>query len=282
LPWASIASDSTGLQERKYNGKEFVEMHGYDTYDYGARGYYAAIGRFQTVDPLAEKYYSISPYAYCAGNPVNRIDPDGLQIQATADAIAAIFYALKDGQNVKMDVKDGFIQAESIKDQAATSDDIVLKDLYEIAKDDKIVEMSVAKNYDYKDENNKIQNTDKDDGQRKFGQIYDANTNENPKVESVLKAQGKPTGKYVSGNTGRTLVPNSSTGASSTDNNIQVIINANGTIAQRAIGAAHEFGHVVLYLRGGPNGNYKHGQPGVDSEINKRVDQVSKRLGYDL
>ena len=79
LPWASIASDSTGLQERKYNGKEFVEMHGYDTYDYGARGYYAAMGRFQTVDPLCEKYYWISPYAYCGGNPVNRTDPDGMK-----------------------------------------------------------------------------------------------------------------------------------------------------------------------------------------------------------
>ncbi len=55
-------------------------MHGYDTYDYGARGYYPAIGRFTSVDPLAEKYYSISPYAYCAGNPVNAIDPDGCQI----------------------------------------------------------------------------------------------------------------------------------------------------------------------------------------------------------
>lgn len=29
------------------------------------------------MDPLAEKYYSISPYAYCAGNPVNIVDPDG-------------------------------------------------------------------------------------------------------------------------------------------------------------------------------------------------------------
>jgi RHS repeat-associated protein len=77
LPWASIASDSTGLQERKYNGKEFVEMHGYDTYDYGARGYYAAMGRFICVDPLAEMDYSVSPYAYCGDNPINRIDPDG-------------------------------------------------------------------------------------------------------------------------------------------------------------------------------------------------------------
>lgn len=29
------------------------------------------------MDPLAEKHYDISPYAYCSGNPVNRIDPDG-------------------------------------------------------------------------------------------------------------------------------------------------------------------------------------------------------------
>jgi len=80
LPWASNTGDNPGLQNKKYNGKEFVEMHGYDTYDYGARGYYAAISRWTSVDPLAEKYYSISPYVYCAGNPVNRIDPDGKQI----------------------------------------------------------------------------------------------------------------------------------------------------------------------------------------------------------
>jgi len=53
-------------------------MNGYDTYDYGARGYYAAMERFMTVDPLAEIYYSISPYAYCAGNPVRYIDPNGM------------------------------------------------------------------------------------------------------------------------------------------------------------------------------------------------------------
>jgi len=77
LPWASNVGDNPGLQNRKYNGKEFIEMHGYNTYDYGARGYYPAIGRFSSVDPLAEKHYSVSPYAYCSGNPVNRIDPDG-------------------------------------------------------------------------------------------------------------------------------------------------------------------------------------------------------------
>jgi len=78
LPWATNPGDVSSAQPYKYNGKEFVEMHGYDTYDYGARGYYAASGRFTTVDPLAEKYYSISPYAYCAGNPVKYIDPTGM------------------------------------------------------------------------------------------------------------------------------------------------------------------------------------------------------------
>ena len=40
LPWASNSGDNAWVQNKKYNGKEFVEMHGYDTYDYGWRGYY--------------------------------------------------------------------------------------------------------------------------------------------------------------------------------------------------------------------------------------------------
>ena len=64
-------------QPYQYNGKEMDEMHGLRWLDYGARMYEPALGRFMTMDPLAEKYYSISPYAYCANNPVNAIDIDG-------------------------------------------------------------------------------------------------------------------------------------------------------------------------------------------------------------
>ena len=49
---------------------------GLDLYDYGARFYDPLIGRFTTPDPLVEKYYSVSPYAYCKNNPINKIDPD--------------------------------------------------------------------------------------------------------------------------------------------------------------------------------------------------------------
>jgi hypothetical protein len=36
------------------------------------------LGIWYSVDPLAEKYYSISPYVYCSNNPINKIDPDGM------------------------------------------------------------------------------------------------------------------------------------------------------------------------------------------------------------
>ncbi|RRC96640.1 RHS repeat-associated core domain-containing protein, partial [Prevotella sp. OH937_COT-195] len=47
-------------------------------YDYGARRYDAATCRFTTMDPLSEKYYSTSPYAYCTNNPIKYIDPTGM------------------------------------------------------------------------------------------------------------------------------------------------------------------------------------------------------------
>ena len=68
------------VQNHLYNGKELDRMHGLNLYDYSARQYDAAIGQFTSMDPLCEKYYHISPYAYCAGNPVKYVDPDGKKV----------------------------------------------------------------------------------------------------------------------------------------------------------------------------------------------------------
>ncbi len=66
-------SNSAALPYR-YNGKELEAMNGLNQYDYGARRKGL---QWTSVDPLAEMYYSISPYAYCKNNPVNYIDPNG-------------------------------------------------------------------------------------------------------------------------------------------------------------------------------------------------------------
>lgn len=61
----------------RYNGKEEQEFVNVPYVDYGARMYDPQLGRWFNTDPLAEKYYAVSPYAYCDSNPVVRIDPDG-------------------------------------------------------------------------------------------------------------------------------------------------------------------------------------------------------------
>lgn len=62
----------------KYNGKELDRMHGLDWYDHGAKHNDAAIGRWHVMDPLCEKYYDVSPYAYCHNNPIMLFDLDGM------------------------------------------------------------------------------------------------------------------------------------------------------------------------------------------------------------
>ncbi|WP_443757770.1 RHS repeat domain-containing protein [Barnesiella intestinihominis] len=68
-------------QPYRFTGKELLSAHGLDWYDTGARMQEFHIPRFTTMDPLCEKYYSISPYAYCNNNPVKYVDPDGKFLQ---------------------------------------------------------------------------------------------------------------------------------------------------------------------------------------------------------
>jgi RHS repeat-associated protein len=71
-------TDKPEAQPYKYNGKELDNMNGLNWYDYSARHYDPVIGRFTTIDPLAEDYYDISPYAFALNNPLRYTDPTGM------------------------------------------------------------------------------------------------------------------------------------------------------------------------------------------------------------
>lgn len=61
----------------KFTGHERDDEAGINLMYAGARYKDPVIGRWTSVDPLASKYPSMSPYNYVANNPINAIDPDG-------------------------------------------------------------------------------------------------------------------------------------------------------------------------------------------------------------
>ena len=61
----------------RFIGKETAGGDGLVLYDFGARYYTPSIPQWTTMDPLSEKYYSISPYVYCVGDPISIVDPTG-------------------------------------------------------------------------------------------------------------------------------------------------------------------------------------------------------------
>ncbi|MCO6176134.1 hypothetical protein NHF50_13865 [Flavobacterium sp. NRK F10] len=72
-----VAAGSRKLYQMKYNGKEYQDELGLNWYDYGARNYDSALGRWMNIDPKAELLEMSSPFVYSLNSPLVYIDIDG-------------------------------------------------------------------------------------------------------------------------------------------------------------------------------------------------------------
>ncbi len=80
LPFGETMAEQKSITQNyatpyKFTGKELDEETG--LYYFGARYYAPRESIWLSTDPLAEKYPSFSPYAYCLNNPIKFVDPDG-------------------------------------------------------------------------------------------------------------------------------------------------------------------------------------------------------------
>ena len=91
-PYGEPTIESEG-QRYLFGGKEREHAGGRNSYDFGARSL-TPYARWSPPDPLAEKFYPISPYAYYGGDPINFVDKDGKALNGLAAAGGGILGCL--------------------------------------------------------------------------------------------------------------------------------------------------------------------------------------------
>lgn len=245
-PAASTGS-ATSPNRWHFSGKESQSFLSADIpfLDFGARMYDPTIARWTAADPLSEKYYSISPYAYCMGNPINLIDCLGKKVIPYGSAeLEMIRNTLPEEARkyVQLD-KNGIIDKELLAQYTGKS--LNIKNLLGLVNSGKVVKVLMRDMFSFKDQN---------------GQLGTAHMSYFPFDEAFPEDKdlgfafisGLSTGE--SGFYGKTLFPDNDGEQNSLTNAIEIIIHPSLSKIGAAEAFSHEgYGHALLYIRNGGN-----------------------------
>ena len=233
------------------------------------------VSRFVSIDPHAEKYYSISPYAYCANNPIKFIDPDGKKIIAvTTEAQRMILNTIpiNERQYVSFD-KDGYINTDILSDVKSNSGNF--NSLRSIANANQTMEVRIDNKFDYV-------NSKGEQGSRTMPYLgVDESFIGNSNGKGVGNSKGE------TGFLGKTLFPDKNGQENSPTNNIIVVINSDLTEEGKAQTYSHEAnGHALFYIvtndRKAASHNYIPGGKDANRElydaINRAINETIENM----
>ncbi|MCM1292561.1 MAG: hypothetical protein NC111_00765, partial [Bacteroides sp.] len=135
---------SPATNRRKYGAKELQTDLGLNLYDFEARYQNPVLPHFTTPDLLATDYHSISPYTYCAADPINLIDPSGMTWENHSEYLNMINSINRRIESVGSEIQQLQSRMEENKDDKEKSNQLLTKiiELYSIlnylntAKDD--------------------------------------------------------------------------------------------------------------------------------------------------
>lgn len=196
-----------------------------------------------SVDPMADKYPSISPYVYCAWNPVKLVDPDGRDVFPTSEeAYEMILRTLPSEARIYVQRNsDGYIDRNLINSYECESSNF--NDLKTLVNSDCVIEVSVSSQFDVLLPDGTV-HTNKDFSSYEI--VVDPN---------FVDAEGTSISKYSTGEigwSGVTQYPEAASSYPSTNENVKVHINSQLSAQGRAETFAHEFfGHAFIYATTG-------------------------------
>jgi RHS repeat-associated protein len=122
-----------------FSGKEKDAETGYSYF--GARYYDSGLSIWLSVDPMSDKYPSLSPYSYCANNPIMMVDPDGRKFHINGAFAQELISQLNHYTKLELYIdEDNYVRSKKNQGDGGMLDNILL----ELIKEDSQFNISVT------------------------------------------------------------------------------------------------------------------------------------------